>query len=135
MPVVVWWAVGDLSAPEAKAIPDPDYQIHPFDSAPITERVVGVGAVVLVAVSVVALVVALWTRRMDRLWWPVLLQVSLAGAVCGVGWRVLTAAVIGANIGAGFVILFGGPLVVLMLVTALWRTVELLAQHRQRSTR
>jgi len=135
MPVAVWWAVGDVSAPEATAIPDPDYQIHPFDIAPTTERVVGVGAVVLVAVSVGALVIALWSGRMHRLWWPVLLQLSLAGAVCGAGWRVLTAAVIGANIGAGLVILFGGPLVLLMLVTALGRTVELIGQHRQRSTR
>lgn len=53
----------------------------------------------------------------------------MAGLLVGVGWRVLTAGVIGANIGAGLVIVFGGPVVAGLLLWALGRGVWL-ANHR-----
>jgi hypothetical protein len=38
VPVATWWAVGDLSTD----LPDPDYQIRPFDIGHTTEQVTGV---------------------------------------------------------------------------------------------
>jgi hypothetical protein len=98
VPVATWWAVGDLSTD----LPDPDYQIRPFDIGHTTEQVAGVSAAVLAAAAVVALIHAGRAGRFDRRWWPVLVELMLAGALCGAGWRVLTAGVIGANIGAGW---------------------------------
>lgn len=43
----------------------------------------------------------------------------LAGVGAGAGWRILTAGVIGASIGAGFVVVFGVPTLVFVLVWTL----------------
>ncbi|WP_207892098.1 hypothetical protein [Streptacidiphilus pinicola] len=51
-------------------------------------------------------------------WWWVILPLVAAGTVIGFGERVLTAGVIGANIGAGLVILLGGPAVVGLVLGA-----------------
>jgi len=107
VPVATWWAVGDPSTD----LPDPDYQIRPLDIGQTTEQIAGVIATVLAAAAVVALVGAGRAGRFDRRWWPVLVELVLAGALCGVGWRVLTAGVIGANIGAGLVLWVGAPMV------------------------
>jgi hypothetical protein len=53
-----------------------------------------------------------------------------AGFITGAGWRVMTAGVIGANIGAGLVVLFGSPLVAALLVWAAARSTYLV--HRLR---
>jgi len=53
-----------------------------------------------------------------------------AGFITGAGWRVMTAGVIGANIGAGFVIMVGSPLVTALLVWAVARSIYLV--HRLR---
>jgi hypothetical protein len=62
----------------------------------------------------------LLTRRdaehsFDLRWWSALGPLVASAALIGFGWRAVTAQVIGANIGAGCVILFGGPLVLALL--------------------
>jgi len=64
MPVATWWLVGDLST----EIADPDYLIRPVQIEGMAANVVGLGAVVLVAGSVVALVVAGARGRLARSW-------------------------------------------------------------------
>jgi hypothetical protein len=49
----------------------------------------------------------------------VLIPLLAAGFIAGAGWRVLTAGVVGTNIGAGFVTIIGGPLVVVLVAWAL----------------
>jgi len=133
MPVATWWLVGDQTSPFMKqrmnaavkdpaiqAGLDPDYMYRPFDIAPATERAAGVVAVMLVVAAVVVLILASLTGRLHVGWWGVLGALSLAGTVCGSGWRVMTAAVDGANIGGGMVIMFGGPLVLGLVAAALW---------------
>jgi hypothetical protein len=130
-PVATWWLVGDLST----QLPDPDHLIRPVDIGDTAEHVVGVGAVVLAAASVVALVVAGRRGRVDRGWWPVLVELLLAGALGGAGWRVLTAGVIGANIGAGFVLGVGAPVVVFLVGSAVYDWLSLGARRRRRRPR
>jgi hypothetical protein len=127
VPVATWWAVGDLSTD----LPDPDYQIRPFDIGQTTEQVAGVSAAVLAAAAVVALVGAGRAGRFDRRWWPVLVELMLAGALCGAGWRVLTAGVIGANIGAGLMLWVGAPIVAALVGLAVfdWLSVRAQRQH------
>src|SRR6266540_3788945 len=105
MPVATWWLVGDQTSPFMKqrmnaavkdpaiqAGLDPDYMYRPFDIAPATERAAGVVAVMLVVAAVVVLILASLTGRLHVGWWGVLGALSLAGTVCGSGWRVMTAA-------------------------------------------
>lgn len=68
-------------------------------------------------------------RVLDARWWSVLVPLLAAGFITGAGWRVMTAEVIGANIGAGFVILFGSPVVAALLTWALARSIYL--AHRR----
>jgi hypothetical protein len=141
MPVVTWWLVGDQTSPEMRermqaATPDPgiasgldpDYDVRPPRLAATTERTIGVVAVVLVVSSVGALVVATRTGRLDRRWWPVLAALSLVGAGCALWYRTATAAVDGGNIGAGILLLFGGPLALVLLGWALWRGLSLIRE-------
>ena len=61
--------------------------------------------------------------ELDRRWWEVPAPLMLAGVVVGVGWRVLTAGVLGVDVGAGPTMLFGAPVVAGPLVWALVRGV------------
>ncbi|TDC35953.1 hypothetical protein E1211_15025 [Micromonospora sp. 15K316] len=47
-----------------------------------------------------------------------LLPLVGAGILVGFGWQVMTAGGIGANIGAGLIVIFGGPILVALLSTA-----------------
>jgi hypothetical protein len=127
VPVATWWAVGDLSTD----LPDPDYRIRPFAIGHRTEQVAGVSAAVLAVAAVVALIHAGRAGRFDRRWWPVLVELMLAGTLCGAGWRVLTAGVIGANIGAGLVLWVGAPIVAALVGLAVfdWLSVRAQQQH------
>jgi hypothetical protein len=127
VPVATWWAVGDLSTD----LPDPDYQIRPVAIGDTTEQVAGVSAAVLAVAAVVALIHAGRAGRFDRRWWPVLVELTVAGTLCGAGWRVLTAGVIGANIGAGLVLWVGAPIVAALVGLAVfdWLSVRAQQQH------
>jgi hypothetical protein len=102
-----------------------------FDIGHTTEQVAGVSAAVLAAAAVVALMHAGRAGRFDRRWWPVLVELMLAGALCGAGWRILTAGVIGANIGAGLVLWVGAPIVAALVGLAVfdWLSVRAQRQH------
>ena len=114
-PVAVWWAVGDVSS---KGFDDLDYMVRPVQLAPLVEAVIGGVAVVLVVASAAVLGHALYRGRVRRAWSATVIPLCAAGAVVGAGWRVVTAGGIGANIGGGLVVLFGGPLVVALIVAA-----------------
>lgn len=82
-------------------------------------------AVVLAAVTLTVLVCLMVRRVLDVRWWSVLGPLLAAGFIAGTGWRVMTAGVIGTNIGAGFVILFSSPVVATLLTWALARSIYL----------
>lgn len=124
VPVLTWWLVGDLST--ASLAEDPDYAVSPLPVSPTTERAVGTASLALAVGAVAVLTWAARRQALDRRWWTVLVLLVAAGGIVGLGWRVLTAGVIGANIGAGLFVLVGGPLVAALLLFALARSVFLL---------
>lgn len=103
------WLVGDLSSPGA--VSDLDYALRPL----AVPRGVGVAAGVA---GVVVLVLAVAVVRRVPGAWPVLACLATAGLLLGGAYRVVTAGVIGANIGAGLAVLLGGPLLLVLLLAA-----------------
>jgi hypothetical protein len=128
-PVAVWWLVGDQTAKAPGQ--DLDYAIRPVELDPGIERLVGITSVLAVAVTALLLIRAARRHRFDPRWWSVVIPLVGAGIIVGAGWRVLTAGVIGANIGAGLVILFGGPVVLALLLWAAVRSVYLVRSRRR----
>lgn len=128
-PVATWWLVGDLSAtvPPGTSL---DYTIRPPAIAPWAERVAGIGALLVTGAALAVLVRGARRRRFDRRWWAALLPAVAAGGLAGLGWRVMTAGTIGANVGAGLTILVGGPVVALLLLWAIGWSAHLLRSAR-----
>jgi hypothetical protein len=138
IPVATWWLVGDQTEPDFKrrlqadgdpairAGLDPDYMFRPFDIAPATERAVGVVAVVTVVAAAAVLFLASLTGRLYGGWWGVFGLLGVAGAGCGWGWRIMTAAVSGGNIGGAIVLYLGSPIGLALVGVALrwaWRLI------------
>lgn len=122
--MATWWLVGDQSTVPASA--DPDFAVEPFDIAPGLQRAAGIGSTVLAIAALPTLIWATRRGRLSRRWWPVLAPLLVAGAAAGFGWRILTAGVIGANIGAGMVILVVGPVIAGLLIWSLAYAIRLL---------
>ncbi len=127
-PVATWWAIGDQSTVPASM--DPDFLIRPLAIGAHIEFLVGVGALLVAVVASATLLWASRTRWLDQRWWFVLLPLLAAGLLVGAGWRVMTAGVIGANIGAGLVVLFGGPLLTGLLLWAAGWSIYLMVRAR-----
>jgi hypothetical protein len=124
VPVLTWWLAGDQSTVALTA--DPDYFVRPLHISPALERVLGCGSVLVAIVAALLLTWASLRHGLDLRWWSVLGPLLPAGALTGFGWRVLTAGVIGANIGAGLFTFFAGPVIVALLAWAVFRSVTLL---------
>lgn len=120
-PVATWWVVGDQSEDVDPA--NADYVLTPPSVSGSVELALGAGACVLVVTATVALAVASMRGRLGRRWWGFLAPLVVIGMFVGASYRVMTAAVIGANIGAGMVILVGPPLILVALAVSAhsWR--------------
>jgi hypothetical protein len=128
VPTAAWGLLGRQDT-EGFPASELDYAYRPSDIPDGTAAVIGVVALLLAGVGVTLLVRASRRGELDRRWWEVLAPLMLAGVIVGVGWRVLTAGVLGANIGAGLTILFGAPVLAGLLLWALVRGVWV-ATHR-----
>jgi hypothetical protein len=102
-PLATWWVVGDVSEDAPPAALSYSFDPPPLGSA--ASLVLGAGATVVAVVSLTLLGSATWRNTLDRVWWLVLLPLVALGVFAGWSYRVMTAGIIGANIGAGFVIL------------------------------
>lgn len=135
VPVAIAWLVGDLTDPVSLQLAaegvELDYGIDPVSFGPAADRIIGAGACVAVVLAFAGLLRQTLTGRLRAAWWTVLLPLAAAGVIVGYGWRVWTAGGIGANIGAGIVTFFGGPLVIGMIVAALVAAVTLIRAARQ----
>jgi hypothetical protein len=129
VPVATWWLVGDQSTLPTSA--DLDYVVEPLDLGPGTERAAGIISTTLAVIALLILVLAWRRRQLDPRWWIALAPLLTAGVIVGYGWRVMTAGVIGANIGAGLVVVFCCPLVAVLLVWALAYSVYLWRRSRR----
>lgn len=130
-PVATWWVIGENPGNEIGGDPklhpeDYDFLIHPPALTPTVELVLGITSALVVIVSMTVLIRARNTQRFDRRWWPPLLALVAAGAIVGLGARIVTAAVIGAYIGGGFMILFGTPTVIGLIVGSALRSIQVL---------
>lgn len=123
-PIVTWWLVGDLS----EAVADPDYSFRPLPLTSRQELAIGATATALVAAALVVVAIAVRRRLVTGGEARALAPLVLAGVFLGNAWRVMTAGVTGANIGAGITLLCG-PFVLLGL--GLWSAVL----WRRRSSR
>lgn len=110
-PLAVWGLVGDLSETR---FDDLDYLLKVPQPPRALELVAGAVALATMVASVVALVGAGVGRR----WSATVVLLCVAGALLAYSGRVITAGVIGANIGAGLVMFFVVPTALLLVVAA-----------------
>ncbi len=135
VPVLTWWLIGANPGSEYGSDPtlrpdDYDFMFHQPPIDPSVEQTVGITALVIVVAAVVALLVAARAGRLDRRWWGPIIAMSVAGVVVAVAERVMTAAVVGANIGGGFMLLFGTPFVLVLMGGSVLRASVILRTTR-----
>jgi hypothetical protein len=128
VPVATWGLMGQDNAQELPPS-QLDYAYKPLAIPAGLDTALGIVALLLAAVSTVLLVRASRGGTFDQRWWQVLGPLLVVGLLAGAGWRVMTAGVIGANIGAGLVILFGAPLMAGLVLWSMGRGVWLV-RHR-----
>ncbi len=112
-PVLTWWAIGPLGREWS------DYEYGPYHVPVGLERAVGAGAVLVLLAALVHMVRA-WRGRAGQggLALGTTACLLVLGATAAIGWRICTAGVVGANIGAGFVLLLGPVLAAGLVVGA-----------------
>jgi len=130
-PVATWWLVGPNPGDEIGSDPtlrpdDYDYLFHPPAIDANVERAGGRAAAAIALLAVAALVVEARRGHIDRRWWPPILAMTLVGAIIGLAGRVMTAAVVGANIGGGFMLLFGTPVVLALVIGSIVWSIQTL---------
>ncbi|MFG2376559.1 hypothetical protein ACGFY9_34460 [Streptomyces sp. NPDC048504] len=86
---------------------------------------IGVVALLLAGVGGALLVRGSRRGELERRLWEVPAPLMVAGVIVGVGRRVLTAGVLGVDVGAGLTLLFGGPVVAGLPLWALVRGTRL----------
>ena len=126
-PVAVWWMTNSVTHQPLK---DPDYAVRPLEIDPAIKVGLTVAAVVLALFSLAILELARRHQRLSEEWWGVLGPLVAVGAICGGTYSMLTAPVIGANIGAGLASFVVPPAVIGLLVWAAWKWFTL--QYRGR---
>ena len=114
-PIITYALVGDQSSTKD---PKPDYFLHPPAVSPSTITTVALIATVLALVGLGVLVPRWNEGSLHAAWKRVVVCLVVCGMLVGGFYRVATAAVIGANIGAGVMVLFAGPALLALLVGA-----------------
>lgn len=123
--VAAWYLGGFWHDLRGSDFVDPDYFIRPFPISKAAERITGVSAVLVTVAAGSWLTWASVQHSFDLRWWSVLGPLVASAALIGFAWRIFTAQVIGANIGAGCLILFGGPLLLVLLYWAVYSAISL----------
>jgi hypothetical protein len=108
-PVAAIWLIPDQTNDEAKQLAaqgvELDYGIEPVSFGPVTDTVIGVGACAVVVACLALLAYGTARRTIAGGWWGVAASILAIGFFLGFTWRVWTAGGIGADIGAGLVML------------------------------
>jgi hypothetical protein len=114
-PVITYALMGDQSSTKD---PNPDYFLHPPSISPSTVTTSALIATVLALIGLGVLVPRWNEGSLHGAWKRVVVCLVICGILVGGFYRVATAAVIGANIGAGVMVLFAGPALLALLVGA-----------------
>ncbi len=112
-PAVTWWAVGDLSEPLGS-----DHFVRTPGWLESNGTMIGRSALAIGAAGLVWLLSPIGRRGLERQTVLGALPLVALGVFVGFTYRVFTAATIGANIGAGLLLLFGVGFVPAMLALA-----------------
>ena len=119
-PIAAWWLIGDQTFTGGRR-EHLDYMYSAPSISGRTTATAGVIALVAVAAAIAGLSVAARRHLVDPRGLGVVALLMLAGVLlAGVG-RIVTAGVVGANIGGGLAIFFGAPTVVALMVCAALR--------------
>ncbi|MBB6415435.1 hypothetical protein [Streptomyces sp. AK010] len=118
VPVAAWGLMGQRNSAGLPAS-ELNYAFQPWDIGDGVAAVAGGLALVLAVAGAVVFVRRSLRGAMDQRWWGVLGPLVALGLMAGVGWRILTAGGIGANIGAGLLIIFGTPIAAGLLLWSL----------------
>ena len=86
-------------------------------------------ALVTLLVCAAAVAHAVVDRRVDRRWSGVLALLALGGVLVAYTGRVATAGVDGANIGFGLCVILGGPILVILVASAIALGVSIQHNH------
>jgi hypothetical protein len=128
VPVAVW---GLLGQDDYQGLPpsELDHAVKPLDIPAHLDLPIGLAGLVLAAAGAAVLVRGSLRGAFDRRWWQVLAPLIATGGISAWCWRVMTAGVIGANIGAGIALALATPVVFTLLVCAVARAAWLML-HR-----
>jgi hypothetical protein len=118
LPLATAWVVGDQSSP-GFAEYELDYIYRPFEFSPA----LGWASVAIVLASGILSALAFRQGVLRRAWLPVVLMLAGLGVVLGYGFRVVTAGVIGANIGGAMLLLFGLPVLAVYVVVIIVKSI------------
>lgn len=133
-PVAVWGLWGQQNEPGVPPS-ELDYAYRPWDLPPGLDTALGWGALVIMLAAAAILAGGTARRRLDARWWSVLAPLVVVGVAAGSGQRVLTAGVIGANIGAGITLLLVAPVAAALVLWAAGRGIWVFTHSRRRPPR
>ena len=125
VPVATW---GLLGQQDESGLPPSqlDHAVEPLAVPAGLDTAIGLVALLVAGACAALLARASRHGTFEHRRWQVLGPLIFAGLLIGGGWRVLTAGVVGANIGAGLMVMIGGPVVAGLLLWSagrgLWLT-------------
>jgi hypothetical protein len=120
-PVAAWWLIGDMSEVSLSGRYPPDYVLRAPEIPGWIVPLLGALALLATVACTGFLVRSVLRGTLDRRWVSAVGCLALAGLLLAAIGRVFTAGTHGANIGAGLAMMFGGPVVIALVGTALLR--------------
>ena len=135
-PVAAIWLIPDQTDDVSRQLAAQgvklDYGIEPVSFGPVADTVIGVGACAVVVACLALLAYGAARRTIARAWLGVAGSVLAIGFFLGFSWRVWTAGGIGANIGAGLLMLMSPVCVGLSSLPGIYGAALLRRAHKQR---
>lgn len=110
-----WWVLGRLDDSGA-GIVDPDYAVQPPEIDAMLAHLIGAGSTTIAVVTLAAMVASVLRGRWRPCIAGVFLPMATGFGYAGMAAHVATAPVVGANIGAGLMLLGVAPLGIVLLV-------------------
>ena len=120
-PIITYALMGDQSSTND---PNPNYFIKPLAVSPSTVTTVASIATAMAMLGLAVLIPRWKTGTVHPAWKRVVVCLVLCGILLGGFYRVATAAVLGANIGAGVMVLFAGPAFLALLAGAVFSAIR-----------